>query len=69
MAQRYPELSDAHIQFIARQKIFFVGTATAEGRVNVAMPTWIHRRPSADPHWQELVSRFLRSPVHGKSST
>ncbi|MBX3238064.1 MAG: pyridoxamine 5'-phosphate oxidase family protein [Nitrospiraceae bacterium] len=47
MAQRYPELSDAHIQFIARQKIFFVGTATAEGRVNVSPRTWIHRRPPA----------------------
>ncbi len=36
MAQRYPELSDTHIQFIAKQKIFFVGTATAESRVNVS---------------------------------
>lgn len=36
MAQRYPELSDTHIQFIARQRIFFVGTATAESRVNVS---------------------------------
>lgn len=36
MAQRYPELSDTHIQFIAKQRIFFVGTATAESRVNVS---------------------------------
>ena len=36
MAQRYPELSDTHIQFIAKQKLFFVGTATAESRVNVS---------------------------------
>ncbi|MCC6139715.1 MAG: pyridoxamine 5'-phosphate oxidase family protein [Nitrospira sp.] len=36
MAQRYDELSDTHIQFIAKQKIFFVGTATAESRVNVS---------------------------------
>ena len=36
MAQRYPELSDTHIQFIAKQKISFVGTATAESRVNVS---------------------------------
>lgn len=36
MAQRYNELSDSHIQFIANQKIFFVGTATAESRVNIS---------------------------------
>ena len=36
MAQRYDELSDTHIQFITKQKIFFVGTATAESRVNVS---------------------------------
>ena len=36
MAQRYPELSDTHIQFIGKQRIFFVGTATAESRVNVS---------------------------------
>ncbi|ULA63544.1 MAG: Pyridoxamine 5'-phosphate oxidase family protein [Nitrospira sp.] len=36
MAQRYDELLDQHIQFIAKQKVFFVGTATAESRVNVS---------------------------------
>ena len=36
MAQRYRELSDTHIQFIAKQKIFFVGTATADSRINVS---------------------------------
>lgn len=36
MAQRYSELSEKHIQFIARQKVFFVGTATADSRVNVS---------------------------------
>jgi len=36
MAQRHPELSDTHIQFIARQKLYFVGTAAADGRVNVS---------------------------------
>jgi len=36
MAQRFKELSGTHIEFIARQKIFFVGTATAESRVNVS---------------------------------
>jgi hypothetical protein len=36
MGQDYPELSDKHIDFIAQQKIFFVGTATADSRVNVS---------------------------------
>ena len=36
MAQIYPALSDKHAQFIADQKIFFVGTATADSRVNVS---------------------------------
>ena len=36
MGQRYTELSDRHIDFIAQQKLFFVGTATADSRVNVS---------------------------------
>ncbi len=36
MAQRYKELSQAHIEFMTTQKLFFVGTATAESRVNVS---------------------------------
>jgi hypothetical protein len=36
MGQRHTELSDKHIEFIAQQKLFFVGTATADSRVNVS---------------------------------
>lgn len=36
MGKRYDALTDKHIQFIAEQKIFFVGTATADSRVNVS---------------------------------
>lgn len=36
MGQRFPELSERHVQFIERQRIFFVGTATADSRVNVS---------------------------------
>jgi hypothetical protein len=36
MAKMYPELSDRHAAFIAAQKLFFVGTATADSRVNVS---------------------------------
>ena len=36
MGQRYTELSQRHQDFIAAQKLFFVGTATADSRVNVS---------------------------------
>lgn len=36
MGQRFTELSDKHIQFIAEQRIFFVGTATADSRINIS---------------------------------
>ncbi|NJL90168.1 MAG: pyridoxamine 5'-phosphate oxidase family protein [Coleofasciculaceae cyanobacterium SM2_1_6] len=36
MAKQYTELSTQLIEFIAAQKIFFVGTATADSRVNVS---------------------------------
>ena len=36
MAQRYPDISDKLKLFIEEQKIFFVGTATADSRVNIS---------------------------------
>lgn len=36
MGQRFNELSAKHMQFITEQKIFFVGTATADSRVNIS---------------------------------
>jgi hypothetical protein len=36
MAQMYSELSDKHSEFIAAQKMYFVGTATADSRINVS---------------------------------
>ena len=36
MGQRHPQLSENHMLFIAEQKIFFVGTATADSRVSVS---------------------------------
>jgi hypothetical protein len=36
MGQKYPGLEDKHINFIAEQKMFFVGTATADSRVSVS---------------------------------
>jgi len=36
MGQRYTELSDKLKKFVEEQKIFFVGTATTDGRVNIS---------------------------------
>ncbi len=36
MAKQFEYIDDAHQAFIAQQKIFFVGTAGAEGRVNIS---------------------------------
>lgn len=36
MGQRYTEIPDKLKQFIEQQKLFFVGTATAESRINVS---------------------------------
>lgn len=36
MGQFYSEISENHRQFIEKQKIFFIGTATADSRVNVS---------------------------------
>jgi len=36
MSQQYAEISDKQREFIENQKLFFVGTATDEGRVNVS---------------------------------
>jgi hypothetical protein len=36
MAARFPELSDRFIEFIQAQQLYFVGTAAAEGTVNVS---------------------------------
>lgn len=36
MAKRYSEISEKLIEFIQAQKLFFVGTAAADGRVNIS---------------------------------
>ncbi|MBD9356410.1 pyridoxamine 5'-phosphate oxidase family protein [Methylomonas albis] len=36
MGKRFDELSTKHIHFISEQKLFFVGTATADSRVNIS---------------------------------
>lgn len=36
MGKRFTELQDAQIEFISQQKLFFVATAGAEGRINLS---------------------------------
>lgn len=36
MGKQFEAMSDRHVEFIAAQKMFFVGTATADSRVNVS---------------------------------
>ena len=36
MGKQYSELSERHIEFIAKQKLFFVGTATSDSKVNIS---------------------------------
>ena len=36
MAEQFSSLTDAHAAFIARQQVFFVGTACADGPINVS---------------------------------
>ena len=36
MAARFPELSEKHIAFVRAQQLYFVGTAVAEGSINVS---------------------------------
>jgi hypothetical protein len=36
MAQKYTSLSDKHVGFVKAQKLFFVATAAADGRINIS---------------------------------
>ncbi|MEI7970746.1 MAG: pyridoxamine 5'-phosphate oxidase family protein [Betaproteobacteria bacterium] len=36
MGKQFEAMSDRHVEFITAQKMFFVGTATADSRVNVS---------------------------------
>ena len=36
MGQQYTEIQDKHVTFIGEQKIYFVGTATADSKINLS---------------------------------
>jgi predicted pyridoxine 5'-phosphate oxidase superfamily flavin-nucleotide-binding protein len=36
MGKKYESLNGTHVEFVKKQKMFFVGTAASEGRVNIS---------------------------------
>ncbi len=42
MGKQYTDIPQALKLFIEQQRIFFVGTAAADGRVNVSPKAWTH---------------------------
>ena len=66
MAERYAALQDQHIRFIREQHLFFVGTAGAEGFINVSpkgMDTFRVTGPS-EVVWLNLTGSGNESAAH-----
>ena len=66
MAERFPALEDRHIEFIGKQHMFFVGTAGAEGYVNVSpkgMDTFRVTSPT-EVVWLNLTGSGNESAAH-----
>ena len=71
MGQRYSELSDNHIEFIAGQKLFFVGTATADSLVNIS-PKGMDSFRVLDKHrvvWLNVTGSGNETAAHVQLST
>ncbi len=70
MARQYNALANSHIEFIARQKIFVVGTAAAEGRVNVS-PKGMDTLRVLDPNrvvWLNVTGSGNETSAHVQAS-
>ncbi len=70
MSKQYPALEPAHISFISEQKLFFVGTAAAEGRVNVS-PKGMDTLRVLSPHrivWLGLTGSGNETAGHVQSN-
>lgn len=66
MAKRYPVLEERHMAFIDRQKIFFVATAVAEGRINLS-PKGMDTLRVAGPNrvlWLNLTGSGNETAAH-----
>jgi len=70
VAERFAALEDGHIRFIAGQHIFFVGTAAAEGYVNVSpkgMDSFRVISPT-EVAWLNLTGSGNESAAHVRES-
>ena len=66
MGKQYSEISEKHIEFIQEQKIFFVGTASENGRVNVS-PKGMDTLRVIDPNtvaWLNLTGSGNETAAH-----
>ena len=66
MAEKFPALTEEHVAFIRKQFLFFVGTAGAEGHVNVSpkgMDTFRITHPS-EVIWLNLTGSGNESAAH-----
>jgi len=66
MGQQFSEITDKQKQFISQQKVFFVGTAAAEGRVNIS-PKGMDTLRVIDPNkivWLNLTGSGNETAAH-----
>ncbi|MEO0341220.1 MAG: pyridoxamine 5'-phosphate oxidase family protein [Bacteroidota bacterium] len=66
MGKQYQKLQPKHTEFIQQQKIFFVGTARAEGRVNIS-PKGLDTLRILDEHtvlWLNLTGSGNETAIH-----
>ena len=66
MAEQFPELSEELIRFIGVQKIFFVATAAADGRINLS-PKGQDSLRVLNPHeilWMNLTGSGNETAAH-----
>ena len=66
MSKKYTKITQAHKKFIERQKIFFTGTADADGRVNIS-PKGSDTLRVMDPHrvvWLNLTGSGNETAAH-----
>ncbi|HCU85773.1 pyridoxamine 5'-phosphate oxidase family protein [Methylophilus sp. UBA6697] len=66
MGKQFQALSEAHTQFIAEQKVFFVGTAVDQGRVNIS-PKGMHTLKVLSPHqlvWLNVTGSGNETAAH-----
>ncbi len=71
MAQMYQELSQRHCEFIAAQKMYFVGTATADSRINVS-PKGMDSLRVIDPKrvaWLNVTGSGNETSAHVQADT